>query len=76
MNGKGRRKTFKQEDYIMKKFKSKWVTNILAVIELAVLLALCGYLGTLTACLMGTHCESDNQVITEITQQKEGNDYE
>lgn len=60
----------------MKKFKSKWITNILAVIELAVVLALCAYLGTLTACLMGTYCESDNPVITEIVEQKEGNDYE
>lgn len=60
----------------MKNFKSKWVTTSLAVIEFGVVLALCAYLGTLTACLMGTYCEADNQVITEIAQQKEGNDYD
>ena len=54
----------------MKKFKSKWVTNILAIIELGVVLALCAYLGTLVACVIGDSCESDNPVITEIVEQK------
>ena len=53
----------------MKKFKGKWIINVLAVIELAVVLALCAYLGTLTACVISDSCEPAAETNTQLVKE-------